>query len=112
MKIPIIGICGAAVFAGGVQTLISVFAIYALVFDFLFERWNHMKLRQAECPISEDKLLYMSIKNAHSELEQAVGMFNELTDNKAVDYASYNLLAARAKYSYLLQLAKSKNLSL
>lgn len=71
-----------------------------------------MKLRQAECPISEDKLLYMSIKNAHSELEQAVGMFNELTDNKAIDYASYNLLAARAKYSYLLQLAKSKNLSL
>ena len=36
----------------------------------------------------------------------------ELTDEKAIDYASYNLLAARAKYSYLLKLAKEKKLSL
>ena len=57
-------------------------------------------------------MLYLSIKNARSDLDRAVGMFNELTDNTAVDYASYNILAARARYSYLLQLAKSKNLSL
>lgn len=71
-----------------------------------------MKLKLAETPRSENELLYMSIKNAHSELEKAVGMFNELTDDTAVDFASYNLLAARAKYSYLLQLAKSKDISL
>ncbi len=71
-----------------------------------------MKLKLSERPHSEDEMLYLSIKSARSELDRAVGMFNELTDNTAVDYASYNILAARARYSYLLQLAKSKNLSL
>ena len=65
-----------------------------------------------ETQTSEDEMLYLSIKSARSDLDRAVGMFNELTDNTAVDYASYNILAARARYSYLLQLAKSKNLSL
>ena len=71
-----------------------------------------MKLKLSERPHSEDEMLYLSIKSARSELDRAVGMFNELTDNTAVVYASYNILAARARYSYLLQLAKSKNLSL
>ena len=71
-----------------------------------------MKLKLSERPHSEDEMLYLSIKSARSELDRAVGMCNELTDNTAVDYASYNILAARARYSYLLQLAKSKNLSL
>ena len=71
-----------------------------------------MKLKLSERPHSEDEMLYISIKSARSALDRAVGMFNELTDNTAVDYASYNILAARARYSYLLQLAKSKNLSL
>ena len=71
-----------------------------------------MKLKLSERPHSEDEMLYLSIKSARSELDRAVGMFNEITDNTAVDYASYNILAARARYSYLLQLAKSKNLSL
>lgn len=61
---------------------------------------------------SEDELLYNSINSAHDELEQAVATFNQLTDEKAVDYASYNLLAAKAKYSYLIKLAKEKKLSL
>ena len=52
--------------------------------------------------VSEDDLLYSSLMSA----------FNELTDDKAIDYASYNLLAAKAKYSYLIKLAKEKNLSL
>ena len=71
-----------------------------------------MKLKLSERPHSEDEMLYLSIKSARSDLDRAVGMFNELTDNTAVDYASYNILAARVRYSYLLQLAKSKNLSL
>ena len=71
-----------------------------------------MKLKLSERPHSEDEMLYLSIKSARSDLDRAVGMFNELTDNTAVYYASYNILAARARYSYLLQLAKSKNLSL
>lgn len=61
---------------------------------------------------TSDDQLYESLDCARSELELAIITFNELTDDKAIDYASYNLLAARAKYSYLLQLAKEKKLSL
>ena len=59
----------------------------------------------------EDEMLYKSIKTARSQLDLAVAEFNQLTDNMAIDYASYNLLAARTRYSYLLKIAKEKNLS-
>ena len=71
-----------------------------------------MKLKLSRPMQSEDEMLYMSIKNARCELDTAVDIFNEITDNTAVDYAAYNILAARAKYSYLLQLAEAKDLSL
>ncbi len=60
----------------------------------------------------EVEMLYKSIKTARSQLDLAVAEFNQLTDNMAIDYASYNLLAARTRYSYLLKIAKEKNLSL
>ena len=60
----------------------------------------------------EDEMLYKSIKTARSQLDLAVAEFNQLTDNMAIDYASYNLLAARTRCSYLLKIAKEKNLSL
>lgn len=59
----------------------------------------------------DEEIIVTSIKNARSELEQAVSLFNEMTDFTAIDYASYNLLAAKAKYSYLIQMAKKKGLS-
>ena len=62
--------------------------------------------------MSEEERIIASIKNAHSEVEQANLLFNELTDWTAVDYASYNLLAAKTKYSYLLQIAKEKGMSI
>ena len=61
---------------------------------------------------TEEDQLYTSIDRARYDLELAVKTFNELTDDKAIDYASYNLLAARARYSYLLKLAKEKGLSI
>lgn len=61
---------------------------------------------------SEDDKLYEYIKTARNELELATKQFNEITDDRAIDYASYSLLAARAKYSYLIKLAKEKKLSL
>ncbi|MEG2529416.1 MAG: DUF2508 family protein [Anaerovoracaceae bacterium] len=61
---------------------------------------------------NEREEIFTSIKKAHSDLEQAVSTFNELTDESAVDFASYNLLAAEAKYSYLIKVAKEKNLCL
>ncbi len=52
------------------------------------------------------------IKSARTELEQATTLCNELTDFAAIDYASYNLLAAKKKYAYLLQLAKKEGIRL
>ena len=69
-----------------------------------------MKLKQPG--ISQDEILLNSLQSARIDLEKATDLFNELTDDTAVDYASYNLLAARARYSYLLKLAKEKKLSL
>ena len=60
---------------------------------------------------TEEEQILAFIKKAHSEVEQATILFNELTDSVAVDYASYNLLAAKAKYSYLIRLAKEKGMS-
>lgn len=62
------------------------------------------------CILSEQQILSF-IKNARSELEQADNLFNELTDSADVDYASYNLLAAKAKYESLMKLAKEQGLS-
>lgn len=61
---------------------------------------------------SEDARLHEYIDTALHELDLATRKFNEITDDRAIDYASYNLLAAKAKYSYLIQLAKEKKLSL
>ena len=69
-----------------------------------------MKLKQSV--ISQDEILLNSLKSARTDLEKATDLFNELTDDTAVDYASYTLLAARARYSYLLKLAKESKLSL
>lgn len=69
-----------------------------------------MKLNQSA--ISQDEILFNSLQSARMDLEKATVLFNELTDDTAVDYASYNLLAARARYSYLLKLAKESKLSL
>lgn len=77
-------------------------------------KWNKIEVNNYEgCDNlkPDEELIVTSIKNARSELEQAVSLFNELTDFTAIDYASYNLLAAKAKYSYLIQMAKEKNLS-
>ena len=69
-----------------------------------------MKLKQSA--ISQDEILFNSLQSARMDLEKATVLFNELTDDTAVDYASYDLLAARARYSYLLKLAKESKLSL
>jgi len=62
-------------------------------------------------PKTEEEQILSFIKNAHSEVEQATILFNEMTDAAAIDYAAYNLLAAKSKYSYLLRIAKEKGMS-
>lgn len=61
--------------------------------------------------MTENQMIIDSIRNARNEVEDATRLFNELTDTSAIDYASYNLLAAKTKYSYLIQIAKEKGMS-
>lgn len=61
---------------------------------------------------SEHAVLMDCLHSARQELRDADSLFNELSDGESVDYASYRLLAARAKYSYLIKLAKEKKISL
>ncbi|MDD2216877.1 MAG: YaaL family protein [Eubacteriales bacterium] len=58
---------------------------------------------------TEDRQLIDDITEARLELMRAKSLFNEMTVEKAIDYAGYNLMAAEARYSYLLQLAKERN---
>ena len=62
-------------------------------------------------PKTDEEQILAFIKNAHSEEEDATVLFNELTDSAAIDYASYNLLAAKTKYANLIRLAKEKGMS-
>ena len=39
---------------------------------------------------SENERIIASIRRAHNEIEEANRLFNELTDDTAVDYAAYN----------------------
>lgn len=59
---------------------------------------------------SEREMLIDNIIEARSEMERAEHAFNELTDNAAIDYASYSIMAARARYVYLLSIAKKSNI--
>lgn len=60
----------------------------------------------------EELAIYESITKARSEMEQANCLFNEMTEKEQIDYASYNLLAAKTKYSYLLKMAREKGMRL
>ena len=71
-----------------------------------------VKNLKSNIPAYSDKdSLMKSIHAARVELNRATDLFNELTDQDAVDYASYNLLAARTRYSYLIKIAKEKQIS-
>ena len=74
-------------------------------------RFPVLHREETDSPPEYDYLLH-SLQDARLELREADTLFNQLTDQEAIDYASYNLLAARTRYSYLLKLAKEKKISL
>lgn len=78
-------------------------------------KWNKIELNTSKDVIllkQEQNKMLSYIQRAHYEVELATNRFNELTDDAAIDYASYNLLAAKAKYAYLMQLAKEEGLKI
>jgi hypothetical protein len=57
---------------------------------------------------SADYNILMDVKNAHAEWVNAQNLFNNVSDPELVDYAIYNLEAARKKYMYMLKQARMK----
>jgi hypothetical protein len=55
---------------------------------------------------TEEEKLYASIRDAEIQLKLAEKRFNEVTDPDLIDYAAYDIMAARSRYEYLLKMAK------
>ncbi len=60
-------------------------------------------------PRTENQQLIDDIIEARRAVMHAESVFNQMTDTAGIDYASYNLMAAEARYSYLINLAKERN---
>lgn len=57
---------------------------------------------------TENQKLVEDIIEARREVARAEAVFNEMTDTTGIDYASYNIMAAKARYSYLMNLARER----
>jgi len=57
---------------------------------------------------TEGEQLTDAIKKAHSELERAESLFNEVTSPEMIDCLAYDIMAAKARYSHLIKAAKSR----
>lgn len=63
-------------------------------------------------PPTENDMLIAAINTAHKDLCQAENTFNQMKESDLIDYAIYDMMSARVKYSYLLKIAKEKELHL
>lgn len=59
---------------------------------------------------TEQERLYASIRDAEIEWKMAEGRFNEATDPDLIDFASYDIMAAKSRYEYLIKRAKRQQL--
>ena len=59
---------------------------------------------------TESEALILSIKNAQQDWRRAETIFREATDPDLLDYAIYDMLAAKTRYGYLIKTAKEKDL--
>ena len=57
---------------------------------------------------TEDEQLIDAIKKARSDLEQAESLFNEITSPEMIDCISYDIMAAKARYSHLLKTVRER----
>jgi hypothetical protein len=57
---------------------------------------------------TEDEQLVDSIRKARSDLERAESLFNEITSPEMIDCLSYDIMAAKARYSHLLKVARER----
>lgn len=70
----------------------------------------YKKLMGIPIPQSESEVLISNLKKVNAKIIQSESMFNEITDNDLIDYAAYDLLAEKARYTHLLKQAKQQNI--
>lgn len=70
----------------------------------------YKKIMGIPSPQSENEILISSLRQVNDKIARSESMFNELTDKDLIDYASYNILAEKARYAYLIKQAKKRNL--
>lgn len=68
------------------------------------------KLRNPHTPPDENQIILSNLKQVQDKITRSESNFNELTDSDLIDYTSYDILAEKAKYSYLIKQAKKRNL--
>jgi hypothetical protein len=51
--------------------------------------------------------LFAEIREAETAWKLAEGRFNEATDNDLIDFAAYDIMAAKSRYEYLIKQAKT-----
>lgn len=61
-------------------------------------------------PVDENQVIISNIKEIRDKIERSESMFNELTDRDLIDCTSYDILAEKARYAYLIKEAKKRNL--
>jgi hypothetical protein len=59
---------------------------------------------------TNEERLYASIRDAEKEWKLAECRFNEATDPDLVDFATYDIMAAKSRYEYLIKSAKKQQL--
>lgn len=57
---------------------------------------------------TDEERLYASIRAAENEWRLAEGRFNQATDPDLIDFAAYDIMAAKSRYEYLLKAAKKQ----
>lgn len=57
---------------------------------------------------TEEEKLYASIRDAEMEWKIAEERFNQATDPDLIDFATYDIMAARSRYEYLIKTAKKQ----
>ncbi|MGN0712105.1 MAG: YaaL family protein [Anaerovoracaceae bacterium] len=70
----------------------------------------YKKFMGIPAPVDENQAIIQNIRDTKEKILKSEVMFNELTDSDLIDYASYDLLAEKSRYSYLLKEAKKRNL--
>ncbi|WP_427337671.1 YaaL family protein [Caloranaerobacter sp. DY30410] len=59
---------------------------------------------------SNEEEFFKTLKEAHFEWKEAENYFQNVTDPDLIDFAIYNMEAAKTKYIYLLKEARKKGI--